>query len=392
MFRCDRLAAELAVAILFGAALLLAGCAGSSNVTSLAPSPIESATVPTSFQPPNPPAISFFGEFPDRDSVPFESRAGRSWAQHSACPEGADSDPTLDPTGKWMAFSSTRHARTADIYIKTIDGAAVTQVTADPASDIQPAISPDGKRIAFASDRRGNFDVWIVGVDGQGATQITDSPAPEVHPTWSPDGNRLAYCSLNPQSRQWELWLLDLRQPGTRKFIGYGLYPHWSPREELIVYQRARERGSRWFSIWTVRLVDGEPRFPTEVIASATQAYILPAFSPDGRQIVFCAITEAGLDGAGFADAASDLWAIGTDGSAPTRLTDGEARAFSPAWASDGRVYFTSRRTGTEAIWSIGPITGWAATRPAKEADSIREASLSWDSSSPAMRRPQAGP
>lgn len=313
--------------------------------------------------------IGLFGEFPDSESVPFELRASYSLLQHTDCPEGADFDPAVDPTGGQLAFASTRHTRRPDLYIKTVGGAAVTQITSDPASDIQPEFSPDGKRLVFSSDRTGNFDIWMIGVDGVGATQLTHEPSHDVRPTWAPDGQRIAYCSLNPKSGQWELWMLDLRQPGLRKFVGYGLYPRWSPTEDLIAYQRARQRGQRWFSIWTLRLVQGEPRFPTEISASASEAHILPTFSPDGQKIAFCALCDGG-DAAGGNSGRSEIRVINVDGSEPSRLTGGDDSSFSPCWARDGRVYFASNRGGKETIWSVRPgdgdsvVTG-AAVEPA---------------------------
>lgn len=324
-------------------------------------------------------SISLFGEHPDRASVPFETRPATSILQHTNSPEGADFDPALDATGRTLAFASTRNSARPDIYIKSVGGAAVTQVTSDPASDIQPEFSPDGQRLVFASDRSGNFDIWMIGIDGQGATQLTNTPAPEVHPTWSPDGQRICYCRLDSRSGQWELWIIDLRQPGTRKFVGYGAYPRWSPVGDVILYQRARERGQRWFSIWTLQLVNGEPRFPTEIAASATEAYILPAFSPDGRRIVFCAASPSG-DGGGGHPSASDLWIVNADGSEPVRLTESQGSNYSPIWGRDGRVYFTSTRGGSESIWSVSPIMSIPATRPAPVEGSWERTAVSLDS------------
>lgn len=324
--------------------------------------------------------VSLFGEFPDSENVPFEARPVHSLLQHTDCPEGADLDPTVDATGKFLAFASTRHARKPDIYMKGVGSAAVTQLTSDSASDIQPEFSPDGKRIVFASDRSGNFDIWMMTLNGSQATQLTREPAQDVHPTWAPDGQRIAYCSMNPRSGQWELWVLDLREPGARKFIGYGLYPRWSPTEDVIVYQRARERGQHLFSIWTLRLVNGEPRFPTEVSASATEAQILPTFSPDGRSIVFCAIGGPANSPQRAAPAESDLWMVNVDGSEPVRLTEGQGTNYSPFWAKDGRTYFTSTRGGRETIWSVRPVMDVTATRQAPAEPTLEHTAFSLES------------
>jgi TolB protein len=160
----------------------------------------------------------------------------------------------------------------------------------------------------------------------------------------------------------------DASAGGTRRFIGYGLFPEWSPTGDSIVYQRARERGTQWFSIWTLTMVDGEPRYPTEVAASATQAMILPTWSPDGRRIAFAATSRDGGAGAPLGDGADsgtfDIWIMQADGSGKSRLTDGHTFNASPAFSPDGRIFFTSNRSGHENIWSLIPgngLNGWTA-------------------------------
>ena len=66
--------------------------------------------------------------------------------------------------------------------------------------------------------------------------------------------------------------------------IGYGLFPSWSPDKgvDRIAFQRARQRGSRWFSLWTLDLIDGEARRMTEVAVSSNAAIVSPCWSPDG--------------------------------------------------------------------------------------------------------------
>jgi len=317
--------------------------------------------------------ISLFGDLPDASAVPFEGKAAAGLQQHPFTGEGADFDPDVERTGQLLVFASTCHSPRADIYIKAIGETAITQLTDDPASDVQPRLSPDGKHVAFCSDRTGNWDIWVTSIDGQMVQQLTKSPAAEIHPDWSPDGQRLVYCLLNPQNGQWELWTLDLRHTGTRKFIGYGLFPRWSPKDDVIVYQRARARGNRWFSIWTIRLVDGEPRFPTEVAASSDHALIAPTWTTDGTRIVYCSVDPASPDGVSVTDrpVRGDLWITDADGRGKIRLTKGDAVNYSPVCGADGRVYFASNRSGSENIWSIVPIRSpspVADARPGQEA------------------------
>ncbi len=318
--------------------------------------------------------LTLFGELPGQSRVPFQARAAVPMEQHSFTTEGADFDLDISPDGAWIVFSSTRHSSQPDLYLKRIHGRAVTKLTDDPAADVQPAFSPDGQSVVFASYRGGNWDLWRIGLGGGQATQMTRSPDHEVHPTWSPDGHRLAYCLFNRVSNQWELWTLQLDRPGSQRMIGVGLYPEWSPTTDSIIYQRARERGGRWFSVWRVDLELGEPKFPIELASSAEMALIQPSWSPDGEWITYgtAELGQGGValpEGSGATLTRGDIWIIAADGSSPLQLTDGAGVHFGSIWSPDNRVYFSSRQTGSENIWSIKPVLAGVTQLPTASKD-----------------------
>jgi TolB protein len=268
--------------------------------------------------------------------------------------EGADFDPDISRRGDRIVFASTQHRRTADIYIKQIGARSVTQLTADPANDVMPSISPDDSRIAFASDRAGSWDLYVMNATGGQSVQVTDDPAHELHPSWSPDGTMLAYCRLGEVSGRWELWVLEVDNPAVKHFIGYGLFPEWSPAGEKILFQRARDRGDRLFSVWTIDFSNGQGENPTEVIASSAAAIVNPAWSPDGRRIAFCTIPIPGHVDADKPEMA-DLWIMNADGTGRANLTGGRFVNLMPAWARDNRIYFISDRSGRDSLWSVLP-------------------------------------
>ncbi len=305
--------------------------------------------------------VSMFGDLGDTTGSTYFTRDATSLRQHTFAKVGGDNDPDVDATGHRIVFSSTRHNMNPDIYNKSVDGVAVIQLTGDPASDIQPAFSPDGQRVAFASDRGGQWDIWIMSVEGGQPIRVTDSAADEIHPSWSPDGEQLAFCSRAAQGGQWELWTIQAQSGASRVFIGYGLFPEWSPVGERILYQRARERGTRRFSIWTLTLVDGEPRYPTELAASEHHAFTLPTWSMDGVRIAFSSVAEwpADVTAMGGPQVTYDIWMMSADGRGKARLTDGHTVNFAPAFSPDGRIFFTSNRSGSENVWSLQP-TGQA--------------------------------
>ncbi len=316
--------------------------------------------------------------------VRFEDPSYTGIQQNSFTEIGTDMDPSVCPDGQYIVFSSTRHARTADIYMKTIDGQTVTKLSSGSGNKIQPVFSPDGQYIAFASDRRGNWDIYVMTADGRRPFQLTDGLSHDVHPSWSPDGSRICYSTYNNRTGQWEIWISDVANPARRKFIAHGLFPVWSPDPTVnrIAFQMARQRGTRLFSVWTIDLVDDEARMLTEIApASEDTAAISPGWSPDGTHLTYatCGIrmapqqnqqgqqpgapvdeptATAAATGTQpvLAVAESDIWVTTLDGRTRINLTGDRSSNWSPCWASDGRIYFTSNRGGAENIWSLKPL------------------------------------
>ncbi|MBW7905588.1 MAG: hypothetical protein LC135_03760 [Phycisphaerae bacterium] len=347
------------------AAAMLAGCAApdSGRQSGHVGAQGEAATPPEASGPAGPggrAGLMRFGAGGGSDGA-FENRLITNVLQHSFTAHGADFDPHIDAAGQFVVFASTRNSERPDIFMKGVDGYAITQLSSDPADDIQPRFSPDGTRIAFASNRSGNWDVWVIGRDGTELTQLTRDQADEVAPCWSPDGQRIAFCTWGRRSQQWEIWEIGLSEPGVRRFLAFGMFPDWSPDGRFIAFQRARQRDSRWFSIWTIELVGGEVRHPTEVVYSDEAACVAPHWSPDGKRLVYCAIT-GGREGSG-AGTTADLWAVETISGQRWKLTDGSSPAFNPVWASNERVFFVSPRAGSDNIWSVSAPGRVAAER-----------------------------
>jgi Tol biopolymer transport system component len=276
--------------------------------------------------------------------------------------EGADFDPSISPDGTRLVFASTQHRRTSDIYVQRVGSRVVTQLTTDAADDAMPRVSPDGTKVAFASNRGGNWDVFVMPMTGGRAVQITSDAADEIAPSWSPDGTSLVYNRLNPASGRWEMWVVETTNQAVANFIGFGMFPQWSPLAgtgaegaDRILFQSGRERGQRAFAIWTLDYRDGAASNATQIVSGSDFAAINPAWSPDGHWVVFAQApvgTGEGF-GPGRTPSNSELWMINADGTGKVRLTSGSGVAFSPVWARNNRVYFVSSRNGVDNIWSL---------------------------------------
>lgn len=295
--------------------------------------------------------LALFGDRSEADPA-FCNRLLSNIAQHSFTADGRDFDPDVDHAGELLVFASTRHADNPDLYIKQVDSTALTQLTSDPAHDVQPRFSPDGRKIAFASNRGGTWDIWQINRDGTNLVQLTSDVSDELSPSWSPDGSLIAYSVWSQRSGTWEIWTLAVDRPGVKRFLAAGMFPVWSPDGKRLAFQRARQRGSRWFSVWTVELLGDEARNPTEVAHSDEAACIAPQWSPDGRWLVYCAVSRSATSPPR-TNPAADLWAVALDSGVRRKLTDGGAPSMNPVWSRAGRIFFVSDRAGTENIWSV---------------------------------------
>jgi len=300
--------------------------------------------------------LGLFGEVDGIGGLPGQFAALESIEQISFAGEGADFDPSIDFTGENLLYASTQHGDTADIYVKSIEGKTVTRLTGDPADDIMPVYSPDNQHIAFSSNRSGNWDLYVMDAEGGRPVRLTDDTQHELHPSWSPDGKYIVYSRLSDSSGRWELWITEFANPVKRQFIGYGLFPSWSPdpAQNKIVYQQARERGSRLFSIWAIDFENGEGRRPTEIASAANAAAVNPSWSADGKMISFATIIDPDKQDPNHPQFA-DIWVVALDGTGLGNLTNGEFTNLEPCWGPDGRIYFISDRSGVDNVWAMRP-------------------------------------
>lgn len=307
--------------------------------------------------------VGLYGTVDDTTWSTEGSDGQASMMQVSFATEGADFDPEVDPSGEFLVYASTQHAAYADIYRKKVDGNTVVRLTADPAEDVMPTVSPDGKWIAFSSNRSGNWDIWMMPFTGGPATQVTFEADHELHPSFSPDGTQLTYCRKNARSDRWEIWSFDLNSPGVRTYVCDGLFPQWCPdsNQKTILFQRARERGSQYFGIWTVDFKNGTCMNPTEIVAASDVAIMHPSWSPNGQLVCYCTVPQA--ENSEFWPAEADVWMIGIDGTGKAPLTTGSFRNMQPTWSNNGRIYFVSDRGGSDVIWAVpAAAPGQAAT------------------------------
>lgn len=232
------------------------------------------------------------------------------------------SDARLSPDGRTVAFTVTRLDQEADDYRSRIwtvpaAGGEPRRFTAGDGKDSAPRWSPDGTRVAFVSDRAGGRpQLYVIDAGGGEARRLTDVPQGVSGPLWSPDG----------------AWLLvTLRTGGGDDAAGDG--PK-TPPARVITSLKYRYNGEGFIYDRRKHLfvVDAESG-ATRQLTDGDWDDLQPAWSPDGRRIVFVAARHDERDH----DRSDDLWTVAIDGAAePVRVTPGGGSVALPAWSPDG--------------------------------------------------------
>jgi TolB protein len=89
-----------------------------------------------------------------------------------------------------------------ELFVMNADGSNQRQITRLGGANFGPSWTPDGKQIIFASNHKNpvgraaqNFDLFLVSLDGTGLTQITHDAQFDGFPMFSPDGKKLIWAA-----------------------------------------------------------------------------------------------------------------------------------------------------------------------------------------------------
>jgi len=302
----------------------------------------------------------------DGNSVKAVGSQSIAITRHTTNNTGKDKDPDISIDGKWLLFSSTRGSNTHDIYMKQLGTSVVTQLTNHPSEDIQPKFSADGRSIVFSSNRHNSrFDIYILPLfnrNGQRIQakpiQVTNNRRHNIHPCFNPQGNKLVYCSKNFKNESWELWVYDHIER-THSQIGYGLLPEWSPNGNHIVYEKYRNRGKSYSSIW---ICNQDGSNPSEIVGDRNFGAITPSWSPDGNYITYATVhkSEYARRHKRY-DQGDNIWYVPLKGGNNVQVTNHDSPDSMPVWKinTHGRsvIYFISSREDGDRVWSAEPYT-----------------------------------
>ncbi|HYX84429.1 MAG TPA: hypothetical protein VE777_05630 [Gaiellales bacterium] len=230
------------------------------------------------------------------------------------------------PSGREIAFDSDRTG-TVQVYTVHADGRDVDQLTHLKGFTAQPSWSPDGRRIVFVHSATGNppDSIYTIGAEGGGLHRITHARQDESFPQYSPDGRWIVFSSFTA-SQVPALYLVRADGSHLHRLTPLRLRAatgDWSPDGQRIV--SATNADVPHSVLFTIRPDGSGIR---RITSGPTQRNdFFPAYSPDGRQIVFDRILTE--------QANPDLWVINADGSHPHDITNTpNVVEFAPDWGT----------------------------------------------------------
>ena len=190
--------------------------------------------------------------------------------------------PRWSPDGRSIAYTSYRRGG-ANLFISNIFQGTLDEVTKGDkvGENWLPAWSPDGTKLAFSSTRDGNPEIYVVNRDGSGLRRITNNPSIDITPTWSPSGTQIAFTSDRSGSPQIYVVGADGLNLSKKTSESYCDRPTWSPAPfNEIAFS---SRSGPGFDIRVLDLSTGV----TKALTFGEGTNESPAFSPNGRHIVF---------------------------------------------------------------------------------------------------------
>ena len=238
----------------------------------------------------------------------------------------------------------------------------IVPITTFPGMEVQPALSPDGKQIAFLwnGEKQDHYDIYVKLIDAGSPLRLTSEPGDYGSPSWSPDGRYITFMRRSDaQQRGSDVLSVPALGGPERKLaqttVGslFASKLAWSPDGKWIALPdtASAQEGPTLFML---SIETGQKKRLTLPV-SDVWADGQPAFSPDGRTLVFRRVVGPWT---------SDLYLLrlapdGSPAGEPKRLTSDHRDITGFDWTPDGReIVFASNRAGPPSLWRVSAAGG----------------------------------
>jgi serine/threonine protein kinase len=226
----------------------------------------------------------------------------------------------------------------------------LSQVTFAEGVEEYPAWSPDGKVLLYTGEVGKIRKIFRKDLASGQDSQLTRGDSDELQPAWSPDGKQVAFVrnhqpdvKLQPGDvfgmfQEGDVWVLDLASGEETKLVENAFNPAYSPNGQHIAVDAS------WAGPRRIWVLDRQGHNPQQVTTDTSEevAHVAPAWSPDGRKIVFQNLVRTKFD----------IRTVNLDSKQMKWITHDSLTNIRPSWSPSGRfIYFSSYRSGGINIW-----------------------------------------
>lgn len=194
-----------------------------------------------------------------------------------------------------------------DLFAVTLDApaqAAPRRLTDTRGYDAEASWSPDGRTIVFASNREAYrpgarvdvaqretdpayfIDLYVMDSSGRDVRRLTDTPGYDGGPFFSPDGSRIVFRRFAPDGMTAEIHTIRADGSDDRAITRLGALswaPFYHPSGDYLIFAT----NLHGFDDFELYIVDRDGAHAPVRVTESPGFDGLPAFSPDGRELVW---------------------------------------------------------------------------------------------------------
>lgn len=218
---------------------------------------------------------------------------------------GGDDCPPLPDRSKhgnkyiWPLYDSY------DIFMATLDGSIVKQLTTAKGYDAEATLSPDGKKMLYCSDKDGDLELYIMDLKSGKEKRITNTLGYDGGAWFSPNGKKIVWRASRPKTTEeigeyksllaqglvaptnMEVFVANANGKNVKQITQLGQAnwaPNFTPDSKRIIFCSNHEY-KRGFP-FNMYLTDINGK-GLDKISRDKGFDAFPMFSPDGKKIVF---------------------------------------------------------------------------------------------------------
>ncbi len=237
----------------------------------------------------------------------------------------------LSPDGRFVAYDvPVDEAGNRDLFVLSVTNGQLTPLVQHPAQDRMLGWTPDGKSVLFLSDRTGSWGAWLVEVaDGKplGVPKLVKRDTGAIRPLgFVRDGS--FYYGIRDQGANVYTATSANGAPSllVKRYLGANQRPAWSPDGKNIVYISVRSRGVTAPTLCVQSMETGSEREYSPKLLE----FGYPEWSPDGRSVL---VWGADLQGRG----GSFKFDLETQQVTPALVGE---YSIHPRWSADGKAIY----------------------------------------------------